>query len=73
MKYIAIVFTFMFPAAEPMEQHFEYRTMDECESFVARTQKVYKKAKINDFHYQLECKAEKRVKEEEKRDIVEEA
>ena len=72
MEYIAVLFTFMLPHAGPMEQQFEYPSMVECEEFVARTHKAYRWAPST-FLYKLECKAEKRVKEKEKRDIVEEA
>ncbi len=72
MKYIAIVFTFMLPHAAPMEQHFEYPSMEECQSFVKNTHKAWRSAP-SAFLYKLECKGEKRVKEPEKSAIVEEA
>ena len=72
MKYIAVLFTFMLPHADPMEQQFEYPSMADCRGFVARTHKAYRSAPST-FLYKLECKAEKRAKEEEKDAIVEEA
>lgn len=62
----------MLPHADPMEQQFEYPTMAACEDFVAFTRKAYRWAP-DSFRYKVECKTEKRVREPEKRDIVEEA
>ena len=70
MKYIAVLFTFMLPHADPMEQQFEYPSMADCEGFVAFVHKSYRWAPSS-FLYKVECKAEKVVEEKEKGAIVE--
>ena len=72
MKYIAVLFALMFPAAGPMEQQFERTSADDCEKFVAFVHRSYRFAP-DTFRYKVECKTEKRVREPEKGAIVEEA